>query len=96
MPIEIEHPVLLVLLAIALVPVYGIWAWALFGSSRGAIDAIRWAFARDGKSFLEGNYVEDKFAELRLLALLGLCGLSVAAAYRGVVVLLQLLFGTAA
>lgn len=85
---KIDHPILLAALVLACVPVYGLWAWVFFGSVAKAAGALRWVFVRDTKSFLEGDYVEDKLAEWRLAALAGCCVASVVAAYQGVLVIL--------
>jgi hypothetical protein len=89
----IDHPWLLAAVAVCSVPVYGLWAWLLFGSTTNALRACRWIFIRDSKSLFRGDYHEDKFSEVRLGALLGLSVLSVAAGYAGLQVVGRALFG---
>ena len=78
---DLEHPVLLVLTVVACIPLFRSWAALLFGSWKNALASIRWLFVRDRTSFVRGEYVEDKFAEIRLAVLLLLCGATVLAVY---------------
>jgi hypothetical protein len=84
----IEHPLLLLVISIACIPIYDAWAWLLFGSRERALSALRWVFRSDWKSLWRGEFGEDQFAEYRLAALVGLSALSVAAFYYGIAQLL--------
>ena len=81
---EVQHPLLLVLSAAASIPLYRTWASLLFGSWQKAPASVRWVFVRDTKPFERGDYVDDKFAEIRLIVLLVLCGVTIWAVYAGV------------
>ena len=82
--ISFDHPVLLAVLAIACLPTFGLWAWLLFGSTDNALRAARWPFIGDTRSLLRGDYVEDKFAEVRLGLMVVFYAATVAAVYTGV------------
>jgi len=86
---SIDYPLLLILLTVFCIPLYATWAAFLFGSWQKAILAVRWVFIRDSKSFMEGDYIEDKFAEVRLAALLIACLMTIAAFYKAVTEMIQ-------
>ena len=88
---SVDHPLLLAAMAVCCLPIYGLWAWALFGSTANALRAVRWVFVRDHKSLFRGDYTEDKFAEVRLGVLAALCVVTVAASYTAVLSLYRLL-----
>ena len=81
---DVQHPLLLVLSIATSIPLCRTWASLLFGSFQKALGSVRWVFIRDTKSFERGDYVDDKFAEIRLAALVVLCGITIWAVYTGV------------
>jgi hypothetical protein len=91
MSAAIQHPWALAVAGLACVPVYGAWGRLLFGSWRSGIAALGWVFTRDKASFFRGDYVDDKFAEIRLMAWLVLCGITMAAAYKGLSLVIEML-----
>ena len=55
-----------VILVIANLPIYFGFAWLLFRSWENFFDALRFWFTPDAWSFLQGEYLADWFAELKL------------------------------
>ena len=81
---DIDRPWLLALSVVLCIPFFRTWAILLFGSVRRTVQALRCIFRRDSDSFLRGDYIEDKLAEVRLALLLVFSVATVIATYQAI------------
>jgi hypothetical protein len=79
---EIEHPLLLGLLALANWPVYREFMRMFFGDLDGFADSLHFWFIPDLISLLRGQYWDDQWAELKLGLWALLCVSTVVSEYK--------------
>ena len=76
-----DHPFLLLILIVLNFPIYRILMEEFFGDIGNLKDSVWYWFTPDIISVLKGEFLEDKWAELKLGFYIGACSSVVAAEY---------------
>jgi hypothetical protein len=78
-----NHPVLLIILIIINVPIYRFLSELIFGRNGGLSESISYWLTPDITSAFRGEWINDRWAETKLLVYAVVCVLCVAAEYTG-------------